>query len=293
MSKKCTVIDNDTGEIINENFNIDEIEDVKRKKEGIRRSKEFEEFKTIQSAYMGNFIFFLYKSVNELEEILSDNDLVRYIYLGTFTKSNGYLILDNNKTYITKKEMQNLLKMGDTAFKKFFNNIISNNLLTEINDKYRINIYYFWRGKEINYKSITGNKLENYTRIYINATRELYKSNYKRPKKLAMAYKLIPYINWKYNVLCNNIKETCKEKIDILHIENIINIVGYNKKNIGRFKYYFYGIKFYGYSLFMTLQDQPEYKSSIILVNPLFAYRNRVVNDLKYLFVLFDICKDI
>ena len=291
MENSYTLIKNDTGEIVDENFGFETLEDRERKKQGAIKAKDFEEYKEIQSKYMGNFIFFLYKSLDKLKKVLSDADLCKYIMLATYTKKDGYLILDNNKTYIDKKKMRELLLVTKPNFNKFYNNLIENKLLLEeeTSKKYKINLNCFWRGYEKDFKKITDNKLEDYTRIYVNATRELYKSNHRQLKKLAIAYKLIPYTNWKYNVLCSNIKEVDTLKINLLTIKDVMNIAGYDNSHMARFKKNFYGIKFYGYDLFGTFQKQADYKDSRIIVNPLFAYRNKDVKEIEYLFMLFEI----
>lgn len=291
MENSYTLIKNDTGEIVDENFGFETLEDRERKKKCAIKAKDFEEFKEIQSKYMGNFIFFLYKSLDKLKKNLSDSDLCKYIMLATYIKKDGYLILDNNKTYIDKKKMRELLLVTKPNFNKFYNNLIENKLLLEeeTSKKYKINLNCFWRGYEKDFKKITDNKLEDYTRIYIDATRELYKSNYKKSKKLVIAYKLIPYLNWKYNVLCSNIKEIDKNKINPLTIKDVMSILGYSQKHMAKFKQDFYGIKFYDYVLFKTLQDDPDYTTSTIIVNPLFAYRNKAVEEIQGLFVIFNI----
>ncbi|OAA90145.1 hypothetical protein [Clostridium coskatii] len=291
MENSYTLINNDTGEIVDEDFGFDTLEDRERKKKCAIKAKDFEEYKEIQSEYMGNFIFFLYNSLDKLKKVLSDADLCKYIMLATYIKKDGYLILDNNKTYINKKKMQELLLVAKVNFNKFYNNLIENNLLVEEekSKKYKINLNIFWRGYEKDYKNLTNNKLENYTRLYIDATRELYKLNYKKSKKLAIAYKLIPYVNWKYNVLCPNIKEIDKSKINPLTIKDVMNILGYSQHHIATFKKDFYGIKFHDYVLFKTLQDDPDYTTSTIIVNPLFAYRNKEVKEIEGLFVIFNI----
>lgn len=289
MSKECTIIDNETGEILYEDFKIDTTEDKQRKKEGTKKSADFEEYKQLQTEIMGNFIFFLYKNMDRLKELLTDAEIVKYIYLATYTKKDGYLISDNNSTYINKKKMQELLLLSKNTFLKFFNKLIDTDLLIEEekSKKYKININIFWRGKESVYKDITGNKLEHYIRLYINATRFLYVQNQKNCRKLIVAYQLLPYINWKYNVLCRNVEEINKDDIKILTIEDVMDIVKYNKKNIGRFKKDFYGIKYKDSVLFMTVQSKPDWKTSIICVNPLFAYRNKELKELGELFDIF------
>ncbi len=57
--KKCTVIDNASGEILNEHFNIDELEDIQRKKDIINKKKSDDEFKIFIDENLGNFYFIL------------------------------------------------------------------------------------------------------------------------------------------------------------------------------------------------------------------------------------------
>ena len=294
MSKKCYIIEQETGEIIDDNFVIDNLEDRERKRKGAIKAQDFEESKEIQSEIMGNFIFFLYKNMDKLKELLTDAEIVKYIYLATYTKKDGYLISDNNNTYIDKKKMQKLLLLSKNPFLKFYNKLIKNKLLLEEKKSkiYKINIDMFWRGKRTDYKQQTGTEMIDYIRLYINATRFLYTQNQKNCRKLIVAYQLLPYTNWKYNVLCTNIKETDKHKIDPLTIEEVIDIIGYNKKNIGRFKQDFYGIKYGENVLFKTVQDVPSWGGSIIYINPMFAYRNKNLEDLGESFSIFDINKN-
>ena len=291
MSKKCYIIEQETGEILNDNFVIDELEDQERKRKGAIKAKDFEEYKEIQSEIMGNFIFFLYKNMDKLKELLTDAEIVKYIYLATYTKKDGYLISDNNNTYIDKKKMQELLLLSKNPFLKFYNKLIKNKLLLEEKKSkiYKINIDMFWRGKRTDYKQQTGTEMIDYIRLYINATRFLYTQNQKNCRKLIIAYQLLPYTNWKYNVLCTDVKEVDKKKIKPLTIKDVMSILNYDKTHAARFKKYFYDIKYGENVLFKTVQDQPEWNTSIILVNPMFAYRNKNLQDLGENFNIFDI----
>ena len=131
MENSYTLIKNDTGEIVDENFGFETLEDRERKKQGAIKAKDFEEFKQFQKDKMGNFIFFLYNSLDDLKKVLSDADLCKYIYLATYIKKTGYLMLDNNKTYMNKKKMQEILLVATPNFTKFYNNLIENKLLIE------------------------------------------------------------------------------------------------------------------------------------------------------------------
>ncbi|HID0768162.1 TPA: hypothetical protein ACXDAZ_002692 [Clostridium botulinum] len=286
----CTIINNDTGEILQDNFKIETIEDKQRKLKAIEKNKLKNEFKNKQQNYLGNFVFFIFKYIDKLTKLLNNNDLIKFIYIGTYVKKNGALMLDNNITYVNKKKLQELLNVGNKAFYKFYNNIIGCNLLKEINEHIYINNNVFYRGSEKEYKKLTDKKLKDFTRLYIKTTRDLYKNIGTRSyNKLAIAYKLLPHVNWKYNILCNNINEIDKNKIEPLTIENVINILEYNKNQISRFKKDFYSIKYKEKQLFKTIQNDENYNNSFTIVNPLLYYRGNDIKELEYLIMLFEL----
>lgn len=288
--KRCTVIDNETGEVLSENFRVDELEDIQSKKAFAQKDKSSKEFKELQDRISGNFVFFIFKNMEYLKEVLNDNDLVKFIYIGTYVKKEGVLMLDNNLTYIDKRRLRSLLNIGDKAFNTFYNKMLENNLMKEHEEKIYINFYYFWRGKESDYKKFTNMNLEDFTRVYTKATRELYIQTPTRShKKLAIVFKLLPYVNWKYNILCKNTNETDENKLEILTIADIIDLLNYNKSQMARFKNDFYSLKYNDYNIFASVQKQSDYLKSFILVNPLVYYRGNDIEQLQYLITLFKI----
>ena len=100
--KSYTIIDNESGEIITEDFKVDTLEDTKRKRKFVKNDRLENEFKDMQSEYFGEFVYFIFNNLDTLSQKLNDSELVKFIYLGTFVKPDRALKLDNNKTYITK-----------------------------------------------------------------------------------------------------------------------------------------------------------------------------------------------
>ena len=288
----CIVINKNTGEILADDFKIDTMEDKKRRRSFAKKKVEDDEFKSIQNKYLGSFVFFIYKNMGKLSEILTDVELVRYVYLGTYVKSDGFLKEDNNKTKIDKKHMKKILQMNDTTlFNKFFNKLIENELIYVKDDFIKINVSYFYSGYEKDYQKLTGLKLdEDFTRIYIDATRKLYENTENRKKKqLHIVYKLLPFVNWKYNILCYNPSETDKEKIELLTIGDVMDVLGYSKNQLARFKKDFYTIPCGKSTVFLSVQRQPEFLESIVAVNPKIYYKGKDTRELEYLITLFGI----
>lgn len=287
---KGTLIDNQTGEIISENFVFDTLEDKQRKVRSIKKTKATNDFKELQKEYLGNFIFFIYEHMQELQKILNDIELVKFIFIGTFVHDNGALMLDNNITYINKKTMKQLLGLADKSFYKLFNKLINNKLLSINEDKIYINPNYVWKGSFIKYKELTNKKIKNFTRIYIQTIRDLYMNTpVKSHKKIAIIYKLLPYINYEYNILCFNPDEKDGTKLEAMTIKDVLIILGYDKSHLARFKKDFYSQRYKEYYVFITIQKESEYLTSLIVVNPIFFYKGINVENLNWLLTLFNL----
>lgn len=292
--KKCTLIDNDTGEILNEHFNIDEMEDVKRKRKMVIKGKNYGEFKQVESEYLGEFVFYVFEHIDQLEKILNDNYLIKFLYCCSFVKNNGYLMLDDTKTYINKKQLKMLLNISSVTFNKFFNVLLHNELIKVENNKLHMNANICWQGNKKKHENIINKKVRDFTRLYIKTIRTLYKNTPTRShKKLSIVYKLLPYTNWKYNILCkfNTINETDQNKIEPLIIKDIMNILGYDIAHLARFKKDFYSFKYNNYNIFLSIQSEADYQKSFVFVNPLFFYRGDNIEVIKYLITIFKITK--
>lgn len=286
----CTVINNKTGEIMTEDFKIEELNDFQRKEFFKKKMELDNQFKQGQQEYLGYFVFFIFEHIQDLSNILSDSDLVRFLYLGTYTKKDGILKFDNSNI-ITKENIKKILRLKDEAFRLFWNNIINNKLICEEDNKILINLFYFYRGKEKDYYNMTNRKFgDNFTRLYIEATRNLYENtNIRKIKKLAIIYKLLPFVNWQTNILCKNPKEINKYKIEPLTILDISNYLKYDKTHLARFRKEIHEFKYNNNDIFMRIGKSSDINYDYIVVNPIFYYKGNNIEELNYLLTLFHI----
>lgn len=294
MSKECYIVEKSTGEIINEDFVVDELKDIQRKKEMVEKNKLSQKFKELEDEYLGNFVFYVFKNIDKLETILNDNYLVKFLYCCSYVKKNGTLMLDNNITYINRKKLKGLLKIGDKTFNKFYRILKDNELIKEQDNKIYININICWRGSKKEHETIINGKFKDFTRLYIKTIRELYENTpLRHHKQISIVYKLIPYTNWQYNILCtiDTVEEIDKNKIKPLRINDIMDILKYNKTHITRFKKNFYSLKYNEYNIFGTVQFESDFLKSFIIVNPVFFYRGNDPDNLNYLITLFGLSK--
>lgn len=290
--KKCYLVDKKTGEVVEENFNYLEERDKERMKIFAEKNIAKEIYHQYQDDYLGKFVFFMFDNLSSLTEILNDTDLVSFMYIGTFVKKDGTLKLDNNKTYIDKNKLKSMLNMSKPKFRDFWNTLIENQLILEDNGMIFINLFYFYRGSESDYKKLTNKKKfgKNFTRLYIETTRSVFENTGVRSlRKLALIYKLLPYVNWRYNILCKNIHEENKRRLQLLTVEDIANLTGYDTSNMRKFKQDLHSLKYNGMSIFGRFSDSANSKNDMILINPLFYHRGSNLDELNFLANIFDI----
>jgi len=285
----CTIIDNKTGEVLTEDYKITELEDLQRYKKFAEKKQLEGEFKTMQQEYLGYFVFFMFENIDKLTEVLSDANLMRFLYLGTYTKKDGHLKFEN-ENIITKKHVKSILKIGDTAFKSFWKTMIDNKLIImDADSKLLINLTYFYRGSEKEYYKLTEEKFGNkFTRIYIETTRNLYENSDQRGiKKLAIIYKILPFISYQYNIICKNPKEVDKTKIEPLTVLDISNYLNYSKANVAKFRDDLHDLKYNNHAIFIRIGKDANINRDYVIVNPEFYYRGHRQDELAYLVLLF------
>lgn len=308
-----TVINNKTGEVVNENFKMDTVEDEIRRLKFYNKNLTSSEFKEYQSKELGDFVFLIFENIDKLTEILNDSELVRYIYIGTYIKSNGYLQLDNNLDYINKSKLREIMNTNRTTFANLYNKLLRNNLIEEerfmnyknINGemvvngydenrtKIKINFDYLYKGNLIDYRrisNVSNKKMGKYIRLYVKKIRELYDCTEGRSvRKLAIIYKLLPYISWKHNILCHNTNELDHRELQLLTLGDVVNYLGYDKTKISRFRKDFYSLKCNGDHIFMSLQKgTSDVLESFIAVNPKFMYGGDNLNEVDWLIKSFE-----
>lgn len=128
-----------------------------------------------------------------------------------------------------------------------------------------------------------------YKRIYIDNLREMYyNTEPKQRKQLANLFKALPYINFKYNVFCENPTETDKTKIKSLSWTDLARICGYDdKKQVARFKKDLMSLKVYGQDVIGEFSHGFNKRS--IVVNPAIYYGGINADDVKGISALFAI----
>lgn len=190
----------------------------------------------------GNFIWGRYQLSQPYAEKLSGTTVTRLMLLATYMDYDGTLISDdfggkgNTKDYLDKASIQKILKLTDKTFARFWSELNDNRLVFERDNKYYLSQEMFAKGY-VNKKtlSIMAENDQYITRLYINSIREIYnKSKVSTHAALSYIFRMIPFVNRKYNVLCFNPLEEDFDKIQYMTVGDFCEQVGYDRSNATR-----------------------------------------------------------
>lgn len=245
----------------------------------------------IHMSYIKNEILY-----NELD--ITDSNIARIVYLSTFLcfSYNKFAVIEKDrvkytllvhdsghktesKQPLTKKDIQEILKLKSGTFKIFFKEMTENNILLEDNKKIYINNSYFKKGSAT--ASIV-NKDKNYTRLFIDVTRILYEGCEKASehRKLSKAFQLIPLAHKELNRLCYNPSVNDIEEISMIDLEGIAKQlkVSTDPSNLKKLEKELLSIKItkgdYEYPFIAKIDESTlEYKLVYYTINPNIAWR--------------------
>ena len=188
----------------------------------------------VQNIECGKFVWLLFNYGQELFPQFDNATITRLVFLSTFAGYDNTLKYDNN-VKITKEKLQSLLNINQHTFDIFWNKIINDGVFILNEESIALNQDYFRRG---DIKDCTPSKLNNnMIRLFINGVRQLYvKVNPTGHKQLSYLFRVIPYVNTKYNIVCKNPEEEDISKIESLTVGELCEVLGYDKNNARKLK---------------------------------------------------------
>ena len=271
------VYDIDTGETI-ENVRYIITEDY------IKAKKERENKRLVRSS--DNFIFVAYEACKRLnidnKDIFNQADITRIIYISSYLGNDNRLML-TERTAMTKEKLSELMGLNDIVFKRFYNKLISNNILIERDDCLYINKKFMFFGRIRNHKY-------SFIRAYKSNIRSLYnKVPVSKHKQLSILYLLIPFINIKYNIVSQNPFEEDKNKVIPMTIEELSAYFEYNLKSFISLVDFLEDLKDKdNIPIIKTLNNSKNKKDRSIVINPRVIYAGNDCRDIEAFCPLFN-----
>lgn len=242
-------------------------------KDIIEMKEEQTEFhKRLLDTY-GSFYFNFYKRIK-----IEGQFLFRFIYLCSFMNYDNYL--SNGRRLLRESDLQDMLLLGKSEYYKTKDCLLEKDLIS-INTEglISVNSKYCKKGK------INKTKVVEVIRMFNNGIQELYKKALPREhKKLAILLDILPYINYKYNIICYNPTEENIELIKPIKMPDLCEMLGYDRSNSSRIKKQLFSLRVSGEKVIGLWQVE---NADALLVNPRVYYKGGEENGLDYLEAIF------
>ena len=221
------VVNTQTGEAITD----------EKRRETAKKEAEKKRRQELAQATGGNkrFIFHIYHvCVNTFPEMQPAN-LTRLMFLATHITYNNVLVDKKNKA-LSKPQIQKLMKLNKTQFYDFWNEMEKFQIIKETNQGIAINDELFFKGS-ITPELFGSNPLDApvITRLYIKGVQELYKkATPASHKSLSYIFRILPFVNRRYNVVCFNPLEEDADLVQPMTLLDFADTIGYSRNNIKR-----------------------------------------------------------
>jgi len=240
---------------------------------------EQKEFKTFLKENQGKFTHVIYNyKTNYLVE-LNNLDLVRLNVLATYAGSSGKCY-DKNRNEITKGSLSDIWDVSRCNIGQTYEKLLSVGAIKMDNKQIIVNTELFKYG--------VIEKLEDrtYTRMFNDKLLGLYHNTPKKSRKqIGMLIRLLPYINYKYNILCRNPEEYRKEEIKPLNWQEVCNILGQDAEATHtRTKNSLMKLNINGYYVVGQFKTGKGYH---LIINPKVYYGGNNLADVKHLYTMF------
>lgn len=215
--------------------------------------EERDELSCLIASECGSFYFNFFNG-GLVDMDMKESVKLRFLYLCTYTnytEKGMYLVYDNGKK-MDRGGIGDVLNLSDRELSSTITSLVKNKLIIKEGRHYMINGDVAHRGK------LSGNKIkQSYSRIFDNGLRELYDNcDAKQHKQLYYLFKLLPYVNLKYNAICQNPSENIAEDVIPLRLSEICEVVGYNSKNSGRLKKDMYELHLFGQYAILGIENK-------------------------------------
>lgn len=216
----------------------------------------------------GSFYFSYY---NKMLNILKPQYLTRALYLCSYMNYDNLLV--EGKTHHKPIYESDLIRIWNISRAEMFNTkkeLIDLGILI-VNENKTLSISENFCKKGELMKNIKDEK----ARIFNDAIREIYeKAKPSEHKKLALLYKMLPYINLKWNMVCSNIDEEIKDLVQPIDVKTLCKLL--NQSNVTKLKKDLLSLTVNGRPVVLMASVM---NKSIILINPAIYYKGTRLED--------------
>ncbi|PBB05745.1 hypothetical protein [Salimicrobium humidisoli] len=265
------VIDTDTGEVVNDQYELLPVvsgEVIERRKEGAKVKEAIHD----HNEENGGFVFAYYeacKQMNERFPDLNQADLASLMFIGVHMSFGTNLIVHANGKKLDKKGLGELLGMSRNKFSQFYRKLKANGILHETDAGLMMSPEVFYRGHAKDASKST--EALQHTRMYRKTIKDLYgQFDARSMKKLGLVYSVLPYVNFRVNVVCKNPVTNNPDELNAMTIGELAEAIGYQSAR--KLSQSLREVKYNGQSVFKLVEDDGDARSKYIIVNPSVVY---------------------
>lgn len=244
-----------------------------------RAREQMKKLRRIKNDPLGNFYFV---PSNEQFVGLSPETVTRLIYINTFVGYDNKLML-TERTPMKRKDLAEVLNLSKSTISRFWREVSPKYIIENDSGLIFTSSLYFKKG-------LIKNKTEHIRcqKIYIKGVRKLYKTTKRNNhRQLGYLFKLLPFINVEYNLLCYNPLETDIEKLQLVSIADFCKMIGYDIVHLNKLLYIYKSIRFDvggKYERFCTIiHDGVNRNNAKICINPHVLYSGSDYNKVEVL----------
>jgi DNA-binding CsgD family transcriptional regulator len=170
-----------------------------------------------------DFTFTDMENIPRVIGTIKDKHCGYLLYLQCFISYEGGILVHptHEKTPMTKHDIQEVVGLKKSAFAEFFRDMTENGIIAEVDGHYIVNSAYHFKGSTDN---------PNVIKSFTAKVRELYTG--RNANKLGFVYKLLQYIHFETNTVCENPFEKDVALITQLTKQEIAEVTGVSEKTV-------------------------------------------------------------
>lgn len=201
----------------------------KQQIEGLQKKLELEERRRLRSDTLNELGKYFFAVCNGFKG-LSDAAVTRLVFLATFLSLDSRRLYKTERTPLKLDHLPELMGLHRKTVKSFLKEadaylaIDDDNGLIMIGDA-------FIRGE------LPKGQHMAMQRLYRDSIRNIYRiTPVSKHHLLGLVFRLLPYVNQEYNILCRNPGEECIDDLELLSLHDFCELIGHNYLKMYRLK---------------------------------------------------------
>lgn len=184
----------------------------------------------------GDFAWSVYDTAKILMPDLKPATLTRLMLLVTYMDYDNVLIRDDG-VRMNLGNVRDILRVSDRTLYNIVNELKATGIMN-FGDIITVNPLVFCRGRQNRIEqSMLYQDEKMIARLYRNGVRALYNSaKAGSAKKLSYIFRIMPFVNREYNIVCFNPLETASNRIRPIPLGDLSEIVGYGRSHASKFQ---------------------------------------------------------